>query len=181
MPTFGSAGSIHIAGGLYPIALQPPPDNSYRSGLSTTALWNGGETLTVSASGGADVPAFTAQVTAPSEPRITAPAVTAGTFALSRAQDLVVTWSGGSGDALDFAINDAQVTTIVECHFPLAAGSGTVPSALLMLLPAGAGGSGANVHSNGSAAPSGWSVTVFAESLALADDGTVYGRALQIQ
>jgi hypothetical protein len=184
MLALGSAGNIHIAGGLYPITLDPQADNSYRlpQSMRMMALWNGGETLTVSAGGGVDVPAFTAQVTAPSAPRISAPASTAtGSFALSRAQDLVVTWSGGSGDTLDFAVSDAKSTTLVECHFPLAAGSGTVPSALLTLLPAGAGSSGASVSSNGSAAPSGWSISVLASSLALADDGTVYDPTLQIQ
>lgn len=176
-----SAGALHVAGGAFPVALTPAADSSYTARMSTSALWSGGEQLTITGAG-AEVPAFTASVTAPAAPRISAPlAGGATTPTIVRAQDLGVTWSGGTVGTVDFSVNDSGGKTTINCHFPVAAGAGTVPAALLQLLPAGAGSSGAQIRSSSDTAVTGWIVQVWAYSLALLPDGKVYGGSVTIQ
>src|SRR5690348_6442563 len=66
-PVFHSAGIVTIMGGTQTISMMPPPPSmpgSYTGYSSqSTPLWNGGEVISVTATG-ADVPPFTLTATA---------------------------------------------------------------------------------------------------------------------
>jgi hypothetical protein len=134
-----SAGVITVDGAKVPITLTPAmPTPGYPPFQSPMPLWSGGETITVTAAG-ADVPAFTAHATAPARVTVTAPA--AGMLTLPRSADLTVTWTnGGAGEVhltLDADPSAPLQGSSLDCRFPSSAGTATVPSAALQLLPAG--------------------------------------------
>ncbi len=133
-----NAGTITVMGGTQAVTLTPGSDGSYTDATGTTALWNGGETLTISASGGM-VPAFMGSVQAPAPVTVNQlggaawPAATA-TVNVSRATDLVVTWTATTGSVL---IGIANNTSGMTCVFDGSAGTGTIPAAALGQLAAG--------------------------------------------
>ena len=86
-------------------------------------LWNGGETLTVSATGG-DVPAFSGKtVTAPSEITLTAPVcspeLASADCGLSRSADLTIAWTGGASTTVLATLrsNRSNRHVVMNCRF----------------------------------------------------------------
>lgn len=106
----------------------------YTAASGSTALFTGGDTMTVSGAGGADLPAFAAQsLVTPTQVAVTAPACTGTCPDLDRTQDLTVAWTGaGAGKVVVTfeTISDTQAV-LLQCKFDATAGTGTVPAALL--------------------------------------------------
>jgi hypothetical protein len=137
-----SAGTLTIAGGSLGdagVALTPgaPPDDLY-SYSGTAPLFGAGDTLSVSASGGADVPAFSATVGGVGPITVTAPALPGdgGLFEIPRSSDLKVTWTGGTpGSQVLVQLGSRDVTVL--CFFDAASGAATLPQSTLATLPPG--------------------------------------------
>ena len=146
-PTAQSAGTIGLTGGVWsdggPATLQLVPNGSdvYSTFTSSTEdLFPPGTTVMIAAAG-ADVPAFTTQVTAMRAATATALPGDGGAFAIDRAQDLTVSWTLPPDHAT--GIVAVELTVVMSstyqrmlCTFPLASGSGTVPKSILGLLSA---------------------------------------------
>jgi hypothetical protein len=99
-----------------------------------TPTWPSGATATINAAG-ATVPAFNTLVTMPvAITTLTAPGLT-GT--ITRNQDIAVAWSGGSAQILVEIVGSAGVGPSLQCSFPAAAQSGTIPQAALAAMPTG--------------------------------------------
>ncbi len=151
-----TAGSITVGGLVEPVTLSPGSDGLYAPySNAMQALWNGGDALRVSASGG-DVAAFSTTLTAPEQIVVSAPTPSAGALIVSRATDLQATWSGGGASQVEvyFTTAGASGSTTVKCYFSAAMGGGVVSSAALAMLPPGAGSGGvssfdANLHTDG--------------------------------
>ena len=135
--TLGGSGMPTSALLMYGPFMGQPGLSGYAQVEGSTKIFTGGDTMTLSGAGGPDLPAFATQtLVAPTEVVITAP-VCGGTCPdLDRTTDLVVTWTGASAGKVVVTfetIADAQVV-ILECSFDPAAGTGTVPAALLAKL-----------------------------------------------
>lgn len=136
-----SAGKLTITGGARSVVLTPAVDKTYPTADGKSALFTGGETLTLTAEG-ADVPAFTTTVVAPAKLTLTAPAVPAsGPLGVARAKGVAATWSGTSrGEVvLYFDATNGDEAHAATCIFPASAGAGTVPPEAFAAFPAGAG------------------------------------------
>jgi hypothetical protein len=112
----------------------------------------GGETVSVSSAGGADVQAISGSVRTPEEPVITAPSWSIGS-SHSREDDLAVSWSGSASGSVVF-VNILPVRLFpdpgiadgnsITCEVD-DTGSFTVPAAALAYLPEGGFLGGASV------------------------------------
>lgn len=137
-----TAGTVTISGGKKTVTL-----SGQSTFTDTMPLWNGGETLTIMANG-ADVPAFTSQATAPSQVVVTAPVPTTSampTVAVDRTKDWTIAWTGGSAGSVRISLrfNTFQpgvYMTLLDCSYPSAGNSATIPQAVLQQLPQGASG-----------------------------------------
>jgi hypothetical protein len=139
MHMYENAGSVHITGTSQPITLDPAADNTYMSFTATADLAQPGDMLTVTADG-TTVPGYTETLVVPSKITITSPAKPAAAVPVSRAADYTIAWSGGStGDVELAAGSSTQGAPFVYCQIPSSAGTGTIPAALLSMLPAGMG------------------------------------------
>ena len=168
------SGVISIAGGAAPVSLSPLADGTYDIVTQSTSLWSGGETLTVSSTGG-DVPAFEGEVGAPMRVTVTSPTTDVADWSLARDADLTVTWTGGAAGEVVvlFGTMATEDPNEVECHFRANAGQGLVPAAALEMLPAGDGYfsmASRNVTPLGAGT---WSVRVKAESDAVTGGGAL--------
>jgi hypothetical protein len=101
----------------------------------STPLWNGGETVYLTGTGGDVVPAFSLPLVAPSPVTVVAGAPTGTT---SRSSDLTFTWTGTTAGAVRITIlmPDAPLYS-VGCAFSPGPGTGIVPASLLEQLPTG--------------------------------------------
>ncbi|MEA2746303.1 MAG: hypothetical protein QOI41_446 [Myxococcales bacterium] len=137
-----NAGTISLAGSgtpasaslVYGPVMNQPGLSGYATAKGSTAIYAAGDMLSVTGAGGPDLPGFAAQtLAAPTQVVVTAPACNGTCPDLDRTQDLVVTWTGaGAGKVVVTfeTIADTQAV-IVQCKFDPAAGTGTVPAALL--------------------------------------------------
>jgi len=124
-----SAGTITITGTAAPITFEEPAsarDIYYtRAGAVPDPVFVAGATITVAASGGADLPAFSATVTAPAELLGYVPPT-----ALSRS-GYTATWTAGAGSEIMIAVaaSDARMQNgaAVVCRVP-DTGRFTVPA-----------------------------------------------------
>ena len=176
--TQAEAGTVAITGGTQNVALTPETDKTYTTLTTTTALFTGGETLKATALGG-DVPAFTATVTAPTLAKITSPAKPASfMLAVDRAHDLAVTWTGGGGGKLQVFVSGGNKQ--VTCRFDASAGAGTVPAAVLGMLPTGSGSFAMASIASAEVAAGDYAVTFLAYFNAVwqSDSGIVSGGAM---
>jgi hypothetical protein len=128
------ANTITITGTHPDVMLVPDMYSHYTDYSQQTPLFSGNEALTITANGG-EVPAFTGHLNAPSKAVMTAP-VPANTqlgefLEVPSTQDLVITWTGGSGSMQILA---AAAATTVQCLFPASDGTGTIPHAVLAAL-----------------------------------------------
>ena len=101
------------------------------------AFFTGGDTIMFAASG-RDVPAFSANVVAPTPVTVTSPTLPGGAFSLDTSKDLVFDWTGSSAGMLAFNIRTttsigatAVSSSFVSCQFRASARTGTIPVALL--------------------------------------------------
>lgn len=136
-----NAGVVSVDGGAMPLVFSPGSDGWYDPIQKATAVFVGGETLTASAVGTADVPAFVAKTKAPKVATISAPALPSGDWVVDRTTPIELTWSGLSSAervSVTFGANTTNPNEI-ECLFDGDAGSGTVPAEALAHLPAGDG------------------------------------------
>lgn len=135
-----SAGPVHITGGSKAVDLTPKSDNTYAPSVGSTALYNGGETLTVSGDG-KDVPAFTTSLTAPSTITLAAPVVTSGSLTVKRSTGVTATFSGASAGSvvLYFSATSSTMAFALTCTFAATAGGGSIPAAAFADFPAGNG------------------------------------------
>lgn len=122
---------------------QPTPGvGVYSSVKAQTKFYNGGDALSVSGAGGAELPSFAAQtVVAPNDIVLTAPAC--GTSLapapcpdVDRSKDATVTWTGGGAGkvSVTYITDTDSATKTLTCFFDALAGTGTIPSAGLMTL-----------------------------------------------
>lgn len=110
-------------------------DGRYMTDSRLARGWLGGETLNVSASG-ADVPAFSnAQLVAPGDVELTAPACPegkCGTF--SRAADLPIAWNAAAGTSAQVSLMSRGVSRMVNVSCDFATSPGLVPAAAMSRL-----------------------------------------------
>ena len=111
------------------------------SARGNSQFFHGGDTITASGAGGPDVPAFAAQtVIAPNEIVVTSPACAAIKCPdIPRSHDATIAWTGGGAGKVEITyITDTDDgSKTLSCSFDASAGSGTIPSAALMMLDPG--------------------------------------------
>jgi hypothetical protein len=130
-----SAGTVTLTGTPAPVTIMPtgtPPIVAYSKQLGDPP-YLGGATITASAPGTADFPAFSLSAQAPSSP--------VGGFAspssVSRAAGFTATWTAGTGPHMFLGVNSKvsqSSDATLRCVVP-DAGSFTVTPAMLALLP----------------------------------------------
>ena len=131
-----SAGTITITGTTAPIMLHPDGASGHvyyqHAGDVPEPPFVEGATITATASGGPDVPAFSASVSAPAELR-----GYAGPKTVSRA-GTEVTWTAGSGSGIEITLGGlddrAAGGWIVRCRVP-DTGHFTIPAATFARIP----------------------------------------------
>jgi hypothetical protein len=137
-----NAGTIAIDGTRMSggVSLNPPmaPSKTYFQAVPS-ALWNPGDRLTVSASGG-EVPSFAGQsVTAPSTITVTEPSCSTGACTLDRAASLHVAWAGGTAGQVHVKIvthTSSILSTAVDCIYDANLGSATIDASVMGQLDA---------------------------------------------
>lgn len=139
-----SAGTIDILGGIVAVQLVPQDGGSYPTINGTSSLFNGGETLQITASGGV-VPAFTTSLDAPARTVVSTPD---GGVQVFRDQPLTLTWTPSSIGELRFSFQTSNASSpfeapseidLVACSFPVSAGTAEIPAEALQTLRAGSG------------------------------------------
>jgi hypothetical protein len=178
-----SAGSIAITGGAYPLVLQPGSGNLYGTPVpdgdsGVEVLWHGNETLHVSASG-ADVPAFTADVLAPTQVTV----VTQLPTSISRLNPFDVSWFKKSAGqvAVDVSSTAGGTSYYLECLFDVAAGFGEVPQAALAQIAGGTGTLSVFTVTKQTVSAGGWTVGTFAQTDANDPNGAEWAGPIGIQ
>lgn len=169
-----SAGKVQITGGAKPIDLVPNGDATYDAVSGSVALWNGGETLTVTAAG-KDVPAFKTSLTAPGKGTVTAPALPAlgADLVVKRNAPWSATWSGATNGQVVFYFEATTPSNAhsATCTFDAKAGKGDVPAAAFADFPAAAGSFDFYVKEAAVASPSGWAIRFTVSSTMVAPSG----------
>jgi uncharacterized protein (TIGR03437 family) len=131
------AGPISVAGPAGTQQLAEPVVGSYSTILSDTGAYLNAGTYTVTGKGGADVGAFTAELTLP-------PALAwtnqSSLSSISRSQGLTVTWTGGDPNGYaeisgSSSIGTPSLTVSFYCTAPNSALTFTVPPSVLLALP----------------------------------------------
>ncbi len=143
------AGSLTLTGPAGPaITLAPQLGIKGENGatLAANVIPSGG-TFTFTGSGGTDVGPFTATLTI-ANPNFNWTNPSAAT-AIDRTQGLLYTWTGGLPGTYVFlggTSTGSGVTAGYSCKVPVEAGQFTVPSYILLGLPAGSGGASIQQH-----------------------------------
>jgi len=177
-----SGGTVTITGAAEPITLTPSTTGHYDARVSPDPLFNGGETLTFTASGG-DVPGFTKTIKAPSKPTITQPAKPASQVSplvIDRSKDLMVAWTGGGNGTMDVSLAGAADRR-VSCRFDTSTGHGKVPSAALSMLTAGMGGVSMAAFSEDEVIEGDWGINVGALYIAVWPDASMVSGPTMFQ
>lgn len=120
---------------------------NYSTTLSASGDFFSAGTITVSAPGGADVPAFSASITLPALPVMTSPAPdSVNPLSVTRSNGLTVSWSGGLAneyielDGYNNTDNSGAIGASFQCTVPATVGTFVVPPSVLLALPAGSFG-----------------------------------------
>jgi uncharacterized protein (TIGR03437 family) len=128
----GGSKSVNASGG------------NFQTTLSGSGNYFAPGTYTVSASGGADVPAVSGSITVPAFPTMTSPQPdSVNQFSVTRSNGLTVTWSGGSAntyvelDGFSNTDNSGTAGANFKCLTPSAPGTFTIPPYVLLALPPG--------------------------------------------
>ena len=171
---YASAGDISVQGLGTPVTLLLMTTGMFAGQYNVfqqyMPLFSGGEVLQIRAAGG-EVPAFSAQVTAPASPVITSPSRGAAT--VSRMQDLSLAWTGGGAGELRVSLSVSQMTGTsgIDCAFPASLGAAAVPKAALQMLPAGSGLLSLSAVAESDLFTGGWQVSVTATTGTLDSQG----------
>lgn len=137
------AGTLMVQG---PNGSQNAPGGggNYQAVLSGTGSFFSAGPLTVSATGGKDVPAFSASLQVPAMPVMTSPQPDAAArFPVSRSSGLTVTWTGGLPNqyisllGYNSTDNSGTVGASFQCVAAAVDGTFTIPPSVLMALPPG--------------------------------------------
>ncbi|HWD00762.1 MAG TPA: hypothetical protein VG456_28595 [Candidatus Sulfopaludibacter sp.] len=122
----------------------PGGTGSYQATLSATGNYLVPGSYTVSSPGGADVKAFTANVTLPAMPVMTSPTPdSVNAASVTRSSGTNVTWTGGGSNVIvqisGFNYTDTSNTigAQFQCTTPPNSNSFTVPASVLLALPTG--------------------------------------------
>lgn len=140
-----SFGKVSIGGGAIPVELVPTSGRYTPLSSTTDALFEGGETLTLGASGDATAatPSFARTLTAPAPVVVTSPAMSSSsTMEIDRASELSVAWAQGSSTpsvSVSLTGQSTGRTVSVSCLYTGSAGRGVVPATTLAALPVGDG------------------------------------------
>ena len=140
--TAPNAGTLTLTGGVFGASgsgVAPDKVGTYLY-ASPGTIFAPGDTLGVSAAGGA-VPAFPEQTVVALPPLVlTAPTSTGGKMTIAAAQPLTVAWTGGQAGAKAVLLATALFTSggfaSATCVWDASPGTGTVPSAALKPLAA---------------------------------------------
>jgi hypothetical protein len=174
--SYASAGDITLTGGTQSITVSPDATGAYTFKNVMTTLWSGGETLTMRASG-AEIPAFSGDVIAPTSATITVPAPPAmgQPLVIDRGLPFPISWNGAAGSTIFVQLGRASTTTqsvSVQCAFDGAAGAASIPSAALQTVSAGTNGYFSAYSRNTTPVVAGnWGVTLWAYGFALTPSG----------
>jgi hypothetical protein len=126
------AGNVRagLRGTSLAVAMRPAA-GLYVQPMSGTAV-SSGDVVTLDATGGVDVPAFTVDVAVPPFPTVTLPAT------VDRTMDLVISWGATTADSTQVVLGSGS-NPATECIVPGNAGTVTIPAALVGRYPAGPG------------------------------------------
>ena len=179
--TVVSAGAISVSGGSYPLVMEQVNGGQYGAVFDdggSTALWRGGEQLTVQAAGG-DVPAFAQDVVTPTEVMILTPMPPL----LSRAAPFAFSWLGASAGLLTVDASETVGATsfYAECQFDVAAGTGTVPRETLQQLPRGAVLLTVSTVNRSAVGAGPWLIKTFVQTNASDPSGLEYTRTVELE
>ena len=122
VPGLASAGPVTFAGLQIPLTLVPDGNHGY-AGQAQGRTFEAGDAITISAVG-ADVPPFSADLTAPAKVATQAP------NSLSRGGDTTITWTP-DGRARQFRVFVLGTSGILDCSFDPNRGTATVPAEAL--------------------------------------------------
>ncbi|HEY4057147.1 MAG TPA: hypothetical protein VGM39_11090 [Kofleriaceae bacterium] len=173
-----SAGTLTF-GTSPPTTLVPSGSGTYTAAQMDHAI-SGNVSINAA---GATVPAFTATVTVPTNAILTQPAIVAGKLTINRASDLVVKWTGGSGNvAVGVGYSYTGGSVFVNCTFAASAHQGTVPATMMSQLPSGSTGSfSATMRSQTSKDVGAWSIWIGATSSVNTTDGAAASATATLQ
>lgn len=180
-PKYKNAGKLTLTGGAFPLSLSLGPGGYNSVSDSEKALFEGGETLTFAAAGGAHVPAFSVDLLTPGHVTVTAPVTIPGQkLDIDKSEALTLEWTGESAGQLEVVLAgpqqlpDPQHTII--CQFGVAAGTGEIPAeALAKVALSGTGTMSVNVVSRTEHVAEGWGpVKIQADVAALKSSGAQF-------
>ncbi|MFT5431709.1 MAG: hypothetical protein ACI9OJ_002406 [Myxococcota bacterium] len=142
------AGTVTLAGLKTPMALAPVDSGAagwtYDSGLpdDNESILSVAPTVTVSGSGGSQVPAFAGTVGVPAPVTVFSP-----TNDAQKDQPLTVSWNpaGAAATRIDLFVYDGEKMeqmkgNVISCNFDGDSGTAVVPAALMKMLPGGGSG-----------------------------------------
>lgn len=175
------AGPITLGGGAKTLKLTPATDGTYPAYAGSELLWNGGETLMVSAAGGAAVPAFSISLPAPSKLSVTDPMPNLGVVTGQKGKDLTVRWSGGASTPTVVRVSTTASGKEYTLRCSFTGGSGTVPSAGLSALPGGSLTLAVDARSDAMVTAGKWTVAATALSAGLDAQSHVFSYGLTLQ
>ncbi len=133
----GPTGTVSVPNQVIPTI---SPSGIYTAQLANTFLPGTGGTFTFTATGGKDIGAFTASIAYPNPIAWTNGSITS----VTRASGQNITWTGGASGSYVFISGSSSNTSAsasFTCYAPASAGQFTVPSYVLLALPAGPNGS----------------------------------------
>jgi hypothetical protein len=177
-PPGAAAGTVTVSGGSKTVTLQTSALGPVSE--STNALyWNGGQLLSVSATG-ATVGAFNATLVVPQQIVVTHPYLPAtGSVAISRTGGLTLDWSGGQAGQAVFvlAAGSASSSTSAICRYPASQTHAVLPAQVLSMFPAGLASFSASTQDRQEKRVGGWIVNLSSYFNAVYDtDRTVAGQ-----
>jgi hypothetical protein len=177
-PPGAAAGTVTVSGGAKTVTLQTSALGPVSE--STNALyWNGGQTLSVSATG-ATVGAFNATLVVPQQIVVIHPYLPAtGSVAISRSGGLTLDWSGGQAGQAVFvlAAGSGGSSTSAICRYPASQTHAVLPAQVLMMFPAGLASFSASTQDRQEKRVGGWIVNLSSYFNAVYDtDRTVAGQ-----
>ncbi|RLB53072.1 MAG: hypothetical protein DRJ42_12930 [Deltaproteobacteria bacterium] len=180
-PSFPSAGMITTTGGMVDVSVTPAANGLYPTTNGVGLVFDGGETLTMTAAG-EGIPAFNGNVPAPYSVTVSEPTFMSPPLSIDRGADLTVTWTSvetepgivavvltGSGA---FMVTGTRSVTLA-CTFPGADGTGSILASHLANLPGGGATGSLTIGTTNieRITESGWTVDLTASLIGTSDTG----------
>ena len=180
-PPEDAAGTVTISGGSEVISLMTDT-GSHQTQTTASLWWKGGDTVAISSTG-ATVKAFSGSLTIPEQVVVSAPYLPEqGAVQLTRASGLSLAWQGGAHGEAVFVIaaGTAGSSASATCRYPATHTQATIPSSVLMLLPAGAATFSASTQSRTEQTVGTWLVSYTSYFNAVYDTGRMAAGQLQL-